>query len=272
MRLKLFLLLLLTATIPSLAQKTGITGKVVNTDTGAPVAGATVILETQGLSVDTDPTGSFSITNATPGTDALVIVAYGYNDYNAVVDLASGIVENLGIIKLTDSDLMTTYYEDQNDMLFDQAVLEDEEGNAQTIAALTGASDDIYYNAASYDFQPMRFRVRGYDSKYTQTYINGISFNDLARGRFNYSTLGGMNRAFRDKTSALGSGAAAFGFGDIGGATDINTTASHYAPGFNGSLAYTNSNYMLRGMVNYATGLSKSGWAFSMSAVARWAN
>lgn len=109
MRLKLFLLLLLTATIPSLAQKTGITGKVVNTDTGAPVAGATVILETQGLSVDTDPTGSFSITNATPGTDALVIVAYGYNDYNAVVDLASGIVENLGIIKLTDSDLMTTY-------------------------------------------------------------------------------------------------------------------------------------------------------------------
>lgn len=272
MRLKLFLLLLLTATMPLLAQKTGVTGKVVNTDTGAPVAGATVILENQGLTVETDPTGSFSITNAVPGSDVLTILAYGFNDYNLSIELAKGIVDNLGLVRLKDTNLTTVFYEDQNDMLFDQAVLEDEEGNAQTIAALTGASDDIYYNAASYDFQPMRFRVRGYDSKYTQTYINGISFNDLARGRFNYSTLGGMNRAFRDKTTALNSDAAAFGFGDIGGATDINTLAAHYAPGFNGSVAYTNANYMLRGMVNYSTGLNKNGWAFSMSAVGRWAD
>ena len=156
-------------------------------------------------------------------------------------------------------------------MLFDQALLDDEEGSAQSIAALTGASDDVYYNAANYDFQPMRFRIRGYDSKYTETYINGISFNDLARGRFNYSTLGGMSRAFRDKTTALGLSAANFGFGNIGGATDINTTASHYAPGFNGSVAYTNSNYMLRAMALYSTGLNKNGWAFTMSAIGRYA-
>ncbi|MDE6327901.1 MAG: carboxypeptidase-like regulatory domain-containing protein, partial [Duncaniella sp.] len=225
MRLKLFLLLLLAATLPSLAQKTGITGTVVDSDTGSPVAGATVILDNQGLSVTTDATGSFSISNANPGREMVTVIAYGYNDLMLDVDIAAGLIDNLGYVKLLNNDLNTTFYEEQNAMLFDQAVLEDEEGNAQTIAALTGASDDIYYNSASYDFQPMRFRVRGYDSKYTQTYINGISFNDLARGRFNYSTLGGMNRAFRDKTTTLGAGAASFGFGDIGGATDINTTA-----------------------------------------------
>ena len=72
--------------------------------------------------------------------------------------------------------VLSRFYEDQNDMFFDQALLEDEEGSAQSIAALTGASDDVYYNAASYNFQPMRFRVRGYDSKFTETYVNGINF------------------------------------------------------------------------------------------------
>ncbi len=271
MRFKLFLLLLLTAALPALAQKTGITGTVVDSDTGSPVAGATVILDNQGISATTDASGSFSISNAKPGSESITFIAYGYNDLLLKVDIITGIIDNLGFVKMQNTDLNTTFYEEQNDMLFDQAVLEDEEGNAQTIAALTGASDDIYYNAASYDFQPMRFRIRGYDSKYTQTYINGISFNDLARGRFNYSTLGGMNRAFRDKTTTLGAGAASFGFGDIGGATDINTSAAHYAPGFNGSVAFTNSSYLMRAMAQYSSGLNKNGWAYSFSAIGRYA-
>lgn len=272
MRLKLFLLLLLTAVIPSLAQTTGVAGTVVDSNTGVPVSGATVMLDNQGLQATTDPSGEFRISTAKAGDDLLVIVAYGYQDVTMNVNIVNGVVDNLGIIKMLDSNLNTVFYEDQNDMLFDQNLLEDEEGSAQSIAALTGANDDVYYNAASYDFQPMRFRIRGYDSKYNETYVNGVNFNDLARGRFNYSTLGGMNRAFRDRTAALGLGAAAFGFGNIGGATDINTRASHYAPGFNGSVAYTNSNYMLRGMAMYSTGLNKHGWALTLSAIGRYAD
>ncbi len=271
MRLKLFLLLLLTAVLPSLAQKTGVAGTVVDSNTGAPVGGATVMLSGQSIFVTTDPAGDFRISNAAPGGDEILIAAYGYNDASIPVDIVSGQIIDLGAIKLLSTDLNSVFYEDQQDMYFDQNILEDEEGNAQSIAALTGASDDVYYNAASYDFSAMRFRMRGYNSEYQQTYINGISFNDLARGRFNYSTLGGMNRAFRDKTTAIGLGAAAFGFGDIGGSTNINTLSSAYAPGFNGSVAYTNSNYMLRAMATYSTGLSKSGWAFTVSAIGRYA-
>ena len=271
MRLKLFLLLLLTAVLPSLAQKTGVAGTVVDSNTGAPVGGATVMLSGQSIFVTTDPSGDFRISNAAPGGDEILIAAYGYNDSSIPVDIVSGQISDMGTIRLISTDLNNVFYEDQQDMYFDQNILEDEEGNAQSIAALTGASDDVYYNAASYDFSAMRFRMRGYNSEYQQTYINGISFNDLARGRFNYSTLGGMNRAFRDKTTAIGLGAAAFGFGDIGGSTNINTLSSTYAPGFNGSVAYTNSNYMLRAMAMYSTGLSKSGWAFTVSAIGRYA-
>ncbi len=271
MRFKLFLLLLLTAVLPSLAQKTGVAGTVVDSNTGAPVDGATVMLNSQSIIVTTGPAGEFRITHAKPGNDEITVAAYGYNDQTVPVSITAGRVSDIGDVKLLSSDLNSVFYEDQQDMYFDQNILEDEEGNSQSIAMLTGASDDVYYNAASYDFSVMRFRMRGYNSEYQQTYINGVSFNDLARGRFNYSTLGGMNRAFRDKTTAIGLASSAFGFGDIGGATNINTMASNYAPGFNGSVAFTNSNYMLRAMAMYSTGLNKNGWAFTVSAIGRYA-
>ena len=271
MRFKLFLLLFLTAVLPSLAQKTGVAGTVVDAYTGAPVAGAGVMLNSQSIYVTTGPSGDFTISNARPGQDVLIVAAYGYNDLSMSVEITDGLVNNLGDLKLVNSDLNTIYYEDQQDMYFDQAVLDDEEGSTQSVSALIGASDDIYYNASNYDFNVMRFRYRGYNSEYQQTYVNGLQFNDLARGRFNYSSLGGMNRAFRNKSTAIGLSAAGYGFGDIGGATNINTMASDYAAGFNGSVAYTNSNYMLRAMLMYSTGLSKSGWAFTFSAIGRYA-
>lgn len=65
--------------------------------------------------------------------------------------------------------------------------------------------------------------------------------------------------------------AATYGFGDIGGSVNYNTTTDLYAPGFNGSVAFTNSNYMFRGMATYATGLNKHGWALTLSAIGRYA-
>ena len=271
MRLKLFLLLLLAAVVPSLAQTTGVAGKVVDATSGSPVSGATVILDSQNITVTTGPSGDFRITTATPGTDELVVVAFGYNDLTTPVELVAGKVLDLGRLAITSENMSTGFLEDSQDIYFDQSLLDEEEGGSQSIGALAGASDDIYYKASSYSFNTMRFRYRGYDSQYQTTYINGIDFNDLARGRFNYSTLGGMNRAFRDKTTALGLGPSDFGFGDIGGMTDINTLSSSYAKGFNGSLAYTNSNYMLRAMAMYSTGLKNNGWAFTVAAIGRYA-
>ncbi|MCH5345962.1 MAG: TonB-dependent receptor [Muribaculaceae bacterium] len=271
MRLKLFLFILLAVALPTLAQKAGVVGKVVDATTGSPIAGATVILDDRGIEATTDPAGSFSLT-AEPGTDMLIVLAYGYNDATMTIEIpASGLYE-AGTIKLQDSSMASNFQEDMQEIYYDESLLDEEEGNAQSIGALTGANDDIYYKATSYDFSAMRFRYRGYDSEYQNTYINGIDFNDLARGRFNYSTLGGMSRAFRDKTTAIGISAANFAIGGIGGVTDINTLASSYAKGFNGSVAYTNSNYMLRAMATYSTGLTANGWAFTVSAVGRYAN
>ncbi len=270
MRQKLFLLLLLTASIPALAGTPKVRGTVVDATTGAPVKGATVMLRDQGVQVVSGGSGEFFITASNTGSDGILVMVPGYEAMLVDVDLADGTAD-LGTIRLSpDSHTMAINSEEES-LLFDMESIEDDEGASQSIAALSGASDDIFYNTASYNFGPMYFRYRGLDSQYQNVYINGIQFNDAIRGRFNFSTLLGMtSRAFRNKTTTIGLGASNYGFGGLGGSINYNTVTSGYAPGFNGSVAYTNSNYMLRAMATYSTGLNKHGWAFTVSAIGRY--
>ena len=272
MRQRLFILVLLSALWPALlASAATVVGVVVNGSTGSPLSGAYVSVGADGTRVTTNFNGQFRLETA-DNTDAYIVVSCdGYQSAGIETAIGAGTV-NVGEIRLTQDNIGEDFYGDAADLIFDEAVLDDDEGSAQSISALTGANDNIYYNTASYNFGPMYFRYRGYDSQYQSVYINGIKFNDLIRGRFNFSTLMGMtSRAFRNKTTAVGMDAANYGFGDIGGSVNYNTTTDLYAPGFNGSLAFTNSNYMFRGMVTYASGLNKHGWAYTVSAIGRYA-
>ncbi len=272
MRLKLFVMLLLSAVLPVMAQSARLTGSVVDDDTGNPIAGALVTISEQGVTVTTGPAGDFLISNLTPGTVRGLVIAYGYPDAAFEAEVADGQTFTVNV-KLHNQSDDQLYIEESQDMYFDENTLEDEDGNSQIVNALTGASDNVYFNTASYNFGPMYFKYRGYESSYQTVYMNGMAFNDLIRGQFNFASLGGMtSRAFRNKTTAIGMDAAAYGFGSIGGSVNYNTTTSTYAPGFNGSVAYTNSNYMLRAMATYSTGMSSDGWGLTVSAIGRWSD
>ena len=276
MRLKLFLLLALFACLPMLAQRTGVQGVVVDASSGLPVVGATVMLDNQGNAATTGPTGAFVIDDARQGGDELLVLSYGYKDWSRAVTIIDGVMENLGTIQIEpvsfESVEMLDYRNAMADMALSESQLEDEEGNTQEVALLSGATDNPFYQASSYTFSTARFRIRGYESQKTETYINGIPFNDGVRFAFNYSMTGGLNQAFRNKTIAMGLEESAYGFGGIGGANNIKTFAADYAPGTRLSLAYTNGNYRWRGMVTHSTGLNKHGWALTFSAVGRYAD
>ncbi|MDE7473859.1 MAG: TonB-dependent receptor [Muribaculaceae bacterium] len=272
MRIKLLVLLLLSAALPIVAQTARLTGVVTEADTGNPVSGALVTLPEQGITVTTGPAGDFLISNAAPGKVGALVIAYGFVDQLVEAELFNDVTVNVGTIALKATASSASYYEETQEMYFDENMLENED-DSQAIATLTGSGDNVYYNTASYNFGPMYFRYRGYESSYQTVSINGIEMNDLIRGQFNFATLGGMtSRAFRNKTVAVGMDAASYNFGAIGGATNYNTITSNYAPGFNGSVAYTNSNYMLRGMATYSTGMSQDGWGLTVSAIGRWSD
>lgn len=270
MRIKLTLLLMLAFALPTLAAS-GVKGTLVDATTGKPVADANIFLSNQSLYVMGGADGVFTISKAAPGPDVLEISAYGYDDLQMDVNIPDGRILDLGDIKLT---ARSAAYSAQGneDYNYDDSNAMEDEGAMQGIGTIQGATDNIYYQATNYDFSVMRFRFRGYDTNWNAGYINGFNFNDGMRGRFNFSGFGGMtSSAFRNRSVDVGLDAANYGFGNIGGSSNFTTYASEYAPGFRGNLSYTNSNYMLRLMLQYSTGLNKHGWAFSASIIGRYA-
>lgn len=272
MKKRLYLLLFAAALLAPLSSYAAtLVGVVVNGASGSPVNGASVTVRGGKDVARTNFNGQFRINVADDSDAAVIISCDGFGTVVRDVKVGRGTV-NAGEIRLAAQSNGNEFLGDNLDLVFDETALENDEGTSQNVAALTGAADNVYYNTASYNFSPMFFRYRGLDNEYQAVYINGIKMNDLVRGSFSFSTLLGMtSRAFRNKTTTLGLDAANYGFGDIAGSVNYNTTTDLYAPGFQGSLAYTNSNYMLRAMGTYSTGLRKNGWAFTISAIARYA-
>ena len=83
----------LIATLPLIAQQTGVRGVVVDAKSGLPVVGATVMLDNQGNAATTDATGKFLIDDARQGSDELLILSYGYKDWVQAVTIIGNVVD-----------------------------------------------------------------------------------------------------------------------------------------------------------------------------------
>ncbi len=162
--------------------------------------------------------------------------------------------------------------DDGADFTFTESQLDEDNDAAQTVSSIVSSSSDPYLSEVGYRFSAMRFRVRGYDNQYNQTYMNGLQLNDLEGGRFSYGMIGGLNDATRNREGVSTFDANTFGMTGVGGGQNINTRASSFAQGNKITLSGCNRNYVARGMYTYATGLMDNGWAFAGSVGYRWAN
>ncbi|MBR1733253.1 MAG: TonB-dependent receptor [Alloprevotella sp.] len=164
------------------------------------------------------------------------------------------------------------YVQEENaDFTFTETQLDEESDVSQTVSSVIGAQSDTYLSKVGYRWSSMRFRVRALDNRYSQYYMNGLLLNDQERGTFNYSQIGGMNDATRNRENVGGYEFNNFGLQDIGGGTNINSRASQFAEGSKLTLSATNRNYILRGAFTHATGVLPSGWAFAANVGYRWA-
>lgn len=161
---------------------------------------------------------------------------------------------------------------DESAFTFTESQLGEDDDAVQSVAALTTANNDIYLSNVGYLFSPMRFKVRGFDSKYNDVYMNGVLMNDAETGRFSFGMIGGLNDATRNQESASAFEVNRFAYAPIGGASNINFRASQYATGSKAVVSACNRNYLARAMFTHSTGLMDNGWALTMSAGYRWAN
>ncbi len=254
----------------SLLSQSVITGKVVSAANDQPMPGVRVTLIDQDESVFTDVSGDYRIETTATGATELSFIRFGYFTQNIIINLQQGKPTEIGVVKMK-LDVNSEVKQEIVLQLSETSLNEDDEGRHQNMSA-TLSSRDVYISQTSFSFSPMRFRIRGYENNYETTYINGVHFNSLDRGGFNYSALGGLNDAMRNRENVYGLQTSSFAFGNVGGVSNINTRASAYAAGVRSSVAFTNRAYRLRAQATYATGLRPDGWAFTASGVVRWAN
>lgn len=177
-----------------------------------------------------------------------------------------------GAFAQTPSDSLSMA-DDNSDETFTETQLDEDNSDAtQAASAIMNAKNDPFMSAVGFRFSAMRFRVRGYDNNSSQTYMNGLLLNDMESGRFNYSSVGGLNDAVRNRESVSPFEFNIFGMANEGGAQNMLTRASQFSKGNKLTLSGTNRNYLLRGMYTFATGMQPNGWAFAGSVGYRWAN
>lgn len=155
-------------------------------------------------------------------------------------------------------------HDDNADFTFTESQLDDEVNTSQAVSSIV-AKNDPFLSEVGFRFSPMRFRVRAYDNRYAQTYMNGLLLNDVEMGRFNYASLGGLNDATRNREGVDAYEFATFGVVGIGGGQSYNTRASQFAQGRKISLSAANRSYVGRALFTYASGLNNNGWAWAAS-------
>jgi len=147
----------------------------------------------------------------------------------------------------------------------------DNEGGSQDVSGLLQASRDIFVSTAGYTFGPTRFRIRGYDSQNLSVLMDGVPLNDPESGRAYWSSWGGLNDATRNKIVQNGIVSSDYGFGGIGGLTQIITRPSTFRKQEKFSYSLSNRSYSNRLMLTWSTGEMSNGWSLVASASRRWA-
>jgi len=172
-------------------------------------------------------------------------------DSSLLQELKDNLTDDIPVIALDDNDLSDV--------------------SSQNISSLLTAGRDPFYNAATFNFSPARFRIRGYTADFSATYINGIPMDNLDNGYTPFGLWGGLNDVFRNRYINFGIRYNTFAFGDIGNTTNIDVRASKQRPQTNMGYAYSNRSYDHRIIFTHSTGLNKRGWAFTVSGSWRYA-
>ncbi len=263
-----FIFILISLKVSS--QQPAIKGRLVDAITDVPLPQVKIAIQGSFNEILTNTDGTFSIGVETIASNEVILVASrpGYITKRLPLKINSEI-KDLGDILLQPDE----FYE--RSQQFTISLLESEilaeEGEFDNISGLLQSTRDVYLNAAAFDFSQTFFRVRGLGSEYGKLLINGVEMNKLYDGRPQWSNWGGLNDVQRNQVFSIGIAPTEYGFGGLGGTTNILMRASKYQKGSRVSVAGSNRSYSGRAMATYASGEKGNGWFYVFSIARRYA-
>ncbi len=237
---------------------------------GNPIERADVDLLQSDNDVIADKIGYFQFVDMQPGHYQISITKPGYETRVLQFDVNSDEKKkDLGVISL--SRLSGT--SDVGVIVVDESQTDDDGGSMQPTVGLLSSGKDIFQSTAAFELGAYWFRPRGVDNRYEDVLFNGVSMSKNDDGRIDFSNWGGLNDVTRyPQENADNLTPSEYAFGNLGGVVYYNTRASSYRKGTSLAYSFTNRSYRHRLMATYSSGLSKSGWAFTLSGSRRWAD
>lgn len=267
MRTALLMALLCCTSIQYGQQGTVISGSVNEKGRNIPIQNTTLIIENLPQKFFTDTNGNFKVHIPHEGEYVLKISAPDFIPKRFALSL-DGEPIDLGNIFLEKD--MVQEKSDNLIILTDGDLLDDGEAVSGALGLLQ-STKDVFLNRAAFDFGQAFFKVRGYDSRNGMVMINGIPMNKFFDGRPQWNNWGGLNDVQRNQEYTNGLEMNPYTFGGVLGNTQINVRPSGMRPGIRLSSSASNRTYRGRVMATYNSGLSKKGWAYTVSSSRRWA-
>lgn len=270
---KIILLCLLVICIKkSYSQDYRITGSVRDANTAKSIPNVEIKLRGTNLLTTTNAEGVFNLNGMLPeGKQQLVFSKIGYQTLNLSITLEGNKPLDLLYIPMS-VDLKELNKELDRISLTESELNSEDDQQDNIVSGLLGATNDVFSNAAAYDFSATFFRPRGLDSKYSKVLINGITLNKINTGRPQWGNWGGLNDVMRNREFSKATEPSAYSFGAPAGVLHFNMLASKYRRGGRISYAYANRTYTGRVMASYSSGLGSYGWAYTVLASRRFGN
>ncbi|QLE01376.1 carboxypeptidase-like regulatory domain-containing protein [Galbibacter sp. BG1] len=251
----------------SSAQTENLKGVLYDARTKTPIANASIQIEKTFQQTRSLDDGSFNLQGVVSGNNLMVITKEGYQPKKLPFSKKYGQTIDFKTIYL-EPDVKELQHENtvtltENDFIDDV--------DADFSSGMLQATRDLFLTRSAFDFSQSFFKVKGYDSKYGDLMINGLPMNRMFNGRPQWNNWGGLNDVFRNQEYFDGLEANPYTFGGILGTTNISSNPAGMRPGLRLSSSFSNRTYAGRLMATYNSGLSTSGFSYSLSASRRWA-
>ena len=235
MKRNLLLLICALFAFSAYAQEGGVKGTVVSRGSRDAIGNVKVSIPSLGLETVSDKDGRFVFDGIERGDYDLKFEIQDFEPLTLKVRVDKIVKDINSVVLVPDIVRPAGGVDDAVFAELDTDV--DSSGDSQSLPSSLSASKDIFNSIASYKFSEMRFNVRGYDSQYTDVYLNGIRFNDALTGYGPWSLWTGLNDARRNQENTSGLTSGDMGLGGIAGTTNILARASQMRKGFRASLS-----------------------------------
>ena len=175
---------------------TGISGKVVDSKTQKPLQNIVASIQNTNLTQLTDAMGKFYFNDISVGKQLLLIKTQGYKEQLLQIEIIAGKILDIGVVVLQED---ITQEQQSTIIAITDNDLGDDNSGSESTASLLQSSRDAFQQAAAFNWGQARFKMRGLDSEYGTTMINGVVMNKIYDGRPQYSNWGGLNDAMRNQ-------------------------------------------------------------------------